>query len=1066
MASRTSTDPIEILLEMGVDLDNLSEEEDYLSALMEAVNTLQIKNAGDDRIGPLQQEIRKVRQKRKAADPKFKVRKTKISADAFKKGTASEVRDNVKTGVIDPSKLKFDSVEVGLKPKALPTSAIVAYQAPEAEEDTKAKTKKKEKPTNLLEQIAKSVTNIADTLKDQYNLKKKSGEFDRKKAQRDKRKLNESNLEKGFSALFKTAQKIIAPVRGIFDKIFGFIANILIGKFLVKLIGWISKPDNQKKLKNIIQFLGKHWPKLLSLYLVFGTGLGRFIFSLTKTLIGGAVKLTVAIAKLLAAKKLVGGLGARKFARLLGGKKGKFLAAGLTTALTVGGTYAATSALAGGGGETQTQGFSGGGLAKPPKVEPLPKNAERNQGMSGAQKGMVFGSLFGPLGMAAGAGIGSLFDNFGNKKDDTVKLSSPAKVELEVSSGTDGEVDGPGGTDKVPAMLTAGEFVMSRGAVQKYGVKALEGMNAAGGGTNLPKMVKDKVYAAGGGYVGGEGGPEKMSPLQRMNTHFGDLPIIGDVIRTVLAYEDKANYRGVDQRYRNMMGLPPGQKPGGEGGPYTDPVINMGVTVQRQLESRLVHLIHQAEQIIPRIETALVGIAVGSQALAQQTQLTLEQTAIGAYRQSEQFATGLANAGQQVANDVVNYYESGDMQRQIEKTGRGIFDTAMSAGESLKGGATSAIAGTFDGLSAVASSEPYTKMTEITASVNEDNIKAMDSIVDSLPEGSPMQDMVDKGLIPIPTGSPSMMRNMTFIKAMLGPLGKPFKIMSNPEVDRMRQLTIDKTLEKSGLVMGKDGEVKMNWNQEDINKGRAGGGAYTDDLGPGGKAFNSILGRFTASTRDGGNELYTDDVYNFNKSAAKYLELSKEQLLSGAFGEAGYFAVSALGKFAEDIGWLNQRALGSRIAVGEVDRNDKRIIGSAKPTTATPNVAAAVKQFEGGKYDAATKALGGDPSKPEPIPQLTAPAPKPGKPQREWYDPRGWVGMNQGGMVSDGNLKMGTNTPRFNSPEAPMQAKVSVIRIPKTKSNDSLPAPRGGSRTPDINAGNGSASKRKILGIV
>ena len=61
MASRTSTDPLEILLEMGVDLDNLSEEEDYLSALMEAVNTLQIKNAGDDRIGPLQQEIRKVR---------------------------------------------------------------------------------------------------------------------------------------------------------------------------------------------------------------------------------------------------------------------------------------------------------------------------------------------------------------------------------------------------------------------------------------------------------------------------------------------------------------------------------------------------------------------------------------------------------------------------------------------------------------------------------------------------------------------------------------------------------------------------------------------------------------------------------------------------------------------------------------------------------------------------------------------------------------------------------------------------------------------------------------------
>ena len=48
MASRATTDPIEILLEMGVDLDNLSEEEDYLSALMEGVNTLTIKdNAGN-----------------------------------------------------------------------------------------------------------------------------------------------------------------------------------------------------------------------------------------------------------------------------------------------------------------------------------------------------------------------------------------------------------------------------------------------------------------------------------------------------------------------------------------------------------------------------------------------------------------------------------------------------------------------------------------------------------------------------------------------------------------------------------------------------------------------------------------------------------------------------------------------------------------------------------------------------------------------------------------------------------------------------------------------------------
>ena len=59
----------------------------------------------------------------------------------------------------------------------------------------------------------------------------------------------------------------------------------------------------------------------------------------------------------------------------------------------------------------------------------------------------------------------------------------------------------PMGTDTVPAMLTPGEFVMSRGAVQKYGVKTLEEMNASGGGTNRPKLVRGVSYAQGGGGV-------------------------------------------------------------------------------------------------------------------------------------------------------------------------------------------------------------------------------------------------------------------------------------------------------------------------------------------------------------------------------------------------------------------------------------------------------------------------------------------------------------------------------------------------------------------------------------
>ena len=49
-----------------------------------------------------------------------------------------------------------------------------------------------------------------------------------------------------------------------------------------------------------------------------------------------------------------------------------------------------------------------------------------------------------------------------------------------------GFVSGPSGVDKVPARLTAGEFVMSKGAVDKFGMEFMEGINSAGGGTNRP----------------------------------------------------------------------------------------------------------------------------------------------------------------------------------------------------------------------------------------------------------------------------------------------------------------------------------------------------------------------------------------------------------------------------------------------------------------------------------------------------------------------------------------------------------------------------------------------------
>ena len=54
------------------------------------------------------------------------------------------------------------------------------------------------------------------------------------------------------------------------------------------------------------------------------------------------------------------------------------------------------------------------------------------------------------------------------------------------------------GTDTVPAMLTPGEFVMSRGAVSMFGVDTMMAMNKAGGGTNRPKFGLVSGFSGGG----------------------------------------------------------------------------------------------------------------------------------------------------------------------------------------------------------------------------------------------------------------------------------------------------------------------------------------------------------------------------------------------------------------------------------------------------------------------------------------------------------------------------------------------------------------------------------------
>jgi hypothetical protein len=299
--------------------------------------------------------------------------------------------------------------------------------------------------------IAASVASIAAILAGRQKALDNAAAFDRRKAEQEKRGVAEGNLEKKFEGLKSEAEKVISPVKSILDRIIDFFVTVFLGRVVYKLLEWFGDPKNADKVKAIGRFLGDHWPKLLALYLVFGNAFGRFALSLTKVVAKGAVGLLAKILLLSKAQKL------RGLGRFLGGRGGKVLAGAVATTAVVTGGLALSEGLKGSDepkSEPEVQGYSGGGFVMP-KFPAFKGGGFNFKGMLG--------------------GMGDMFGGF---------------------------VSGEKGVDKIPAMLSDGEFVMSAGAVQKYGVDTLEGMNAAGGGTNKPKIMNGTTYASTGGLIG------------------------------------------------------------------------------------------------------------------------------------------------------------------------------------------------------------------------------------------------------------------------------------------------------------------------------------------------------------------------------------------------------------------------------------------------------------------------------------------------------------------------------------------------------------------------------------
>lgn len=335
--------------------------------------------------------------------------------------------------------------------------------------------------TALLKDISKSLTNIIKLLSNQNVQTRKDADQTRRNQERTRRQGIELGLERSFATVKNVASAVVAPVKSILDQIIQFFVTIFLGRALILLLNWFADEKNRGKIRSIMRFLSDWWPSLVAGYILFGTGFGRVVRKVAGIAVGVTARLVVVAARLTKAI-LTGQILKRKgiasvFAGggKLGGVKGFLLKGAIATGATVA-TGIAVDKMMGGGNAPQVD------VPEAPAVPAL-----------GAYTG-GFASIK-DLFSSATSGIGSKINPF------TSFFGSGGLASL--MQGMSGVVSGQKGIDRVPAMLTDGEFVMSRGAVQKFGVNTLEAMNAAGGGTNQPKIIRGIPHAAGGGLIGG-----------------------------------------------------------------------------------------------------------------------------------------------------------------------------------------------------------------------------------------------------------------------------------------------------------------------------------------------------------------------------------------------------------------------------------------------------------------------------------------------------------------------------------------------------------------------------------
>ena len=194
----TSTSPVKILTDLGYEMVDIESDEDYLSALMESIVSLQgAGGSGRARADILQEELVRVRKDRKKASPSkgMKASYKKISAASFKGGKKSSQGIN----------------------------NLISAGSSEGEGGG-----------DLLV-IKEKVVSIEALLGEQYKLQEENAKDAKEEAEKKRRSLKERLLEGGgkvWEGIKKVGEKVIKPFQSIWSKIIGFLQTVILGKIL------------------------------------------------------------------------------------------------------------------------------------------------------------------------------------------------------------------------------------------------------------------------------------------------------------------------------------------------------------------------------------------------------------------------------------------------------------------------------------------------------------------------------------------------------------------------------------------------------------------------------------------------------------------------------------------------------------------------------------------------------------------------------------------------------------------------------------------------------------------